>query len=970
MKKLREDRGKGASLDLRIEYQLGMSAPEGALIADMCRLLLTVRYTGLGAHINACSCDGCVRDLAYAPRAIETLQLAVRITPANHPSLGRCFLKLAKEHQRAFESDRDLSHIDHALSALSKTLQHTPSIHPDFTSHLEGLAEVYMLRFDLTEDDSDLDESISNRRRAVKATPEGNIELGCRHNSLGQSLYLRFQRSDNLKDLSSTIDALTKALEVSLNRHTSLQFLAHKLGRSLQSFVKRIDTSLRNAKSLPSQCSEDAADKAACGCYSLHLLSSLAFMLHLRFNRAGALSDLAAAISIQRLVVHLTPQGHPNYAVHLQDLGSSLQSRFQRHGDLCDIDEAISLFQTSTRGKHHPGCHTGQLENGRRCTTHSIASCFQDKYQATRDRSDIDEAVCALQRIVDRNSEDLAHPCVAAWLRGLGFSFGSRFLHTRDARDISEAISIQERLVQHSESLDLSKIDPKELVILSDMLDSRFVELGDPEDIDRAISLGRRAVQLSSQQGSNKLRAETLQSLAGLLISKLGGRTERCGISDSHHEIGPGEDASPDISYTFVLEHLNEAVALSRESVERTLSDDLDFSARLDNLAVCLHARFDHAGDPRDIHEAVENQVRAVELVPDHHAARKGTYTARLAELYHCWYASTSNDAYLAEMTDTYQLALLSKFQRPEEKLQAAIRFARHCVDVTQNMAGFDTAIDAIAMVVGLDQTITQRYSRIDSFSEMPLEAAAFACRSGRTDKALEWLEQGRCLVWSQLNYLRTPLEALREHDSALATEISDVSKRLEEAGSRRAPIEFHMPASTKLSLDEEVRDHAKLAVQWDELLIKARAIPSFESFLKPLTCSALINNLPPSGNVVIVTAHKNRCDAIALIAGLGEPLHIPLPDFSISRARQYKSIMDGKLCALGYQRQEVDMGESDGEEIANAERGIVRYQARDRNILYVLKGLWVEVVKPILDALAISVSFSVVSYILALTPT
>jgi hypothetical protein len=66
-------------------------------------------------------------------------------------------------------------------------------------------------------------------------------------------------------------------------------------------------------------------------------------------------------------------------------------------------------------------------------------------------------------------------------------------------------------------------------------------------------------------------------------------------------------------------------------------------------------------------------------------------------------------------------------------------------------------------LTVGLDQTIAQRYSFIANFSGTPLEAAAIACRSKRPDKAVGWLEQGRCLVWSQLTQSSNTIGILKE---------------------------------------------------------------------------------------------------------------------------------------------------------------------------------------------------------------
>ncbi|TEB22371.1 hypothetical protein FA13DRAFT_1778788 [Coprinellus micaceus] len=909
--------------------------------------------SGVAAHINACSCGACLPKLFYTPRATETLALALRTTPTSHPSVARCLSQLAKEHQRAFSLDTNPSHVDDALSALSKALHLTPSSHSDFLPYLGDIANIFMLRYRLTGDVSNLDEAISKRREAVamEATPKENFKLCCHQNALGLSLYLRFKHKGNLSDLSDSITAQTKALEYCLERHTYLEFLATGLRVSFKSFTKQVDALLHDATLLPSRFNTDEVCVLPCGFDAPPLLRTLGPLLNLRFKRTGAPSDLAAAISIQRLLVHLTSGSHPDYTIFLHDLGSLIQSRFHRDGDLRDIDEAISLFKRSASGQHQPGCHTARLEDGRCCTTHSIASCFREKYQVTQDRDDLDEAICTLQEMINTEPHDIAHPCAAAWVRSLALTFCARFEHTRDLRDLSEAISIQERLVQRPHSQEHSSIISRDLVLLSKMLDSRFRQYGNLEDINRAISLGRSATHISSEDVSDLPLAGRLQSLAGLLESAVrNSMSYPCGLPLRQAGAGGSEAALSELSDSLALDYLTEAVNLSRKAVELTPNDDPGFPAFLTSLADCLHTRFDYSRDRRDmadIQEALTRQLEAMHLTPDHQATRKSWYRVRLAEIHHCRYSQTENDKDREEMVENYRTALLCQFQTPRSKLQAAVRIAHHCVDVVQAMAAYDAAADAAALVIGLDQTVAQLF-------RMPLEAAAVACLAHRPDKAIEWLEQGRCYVWGQLNILRTPLANLRAHNLELATDIAEVSKRLEEAGSTRPLIDYHMPPSRKVSLDDEARAHAKLAKLWDELLAKARSIPGFESFLKPLSCSTLIKNLPSSGNIIIVTAHKERCDAIALVAGLGEPLHIPLPDLTISKARDYRAILDKKLRAHGFRGQEVYRNKPDEGESGNVERGVGRYRSKDRGVIYVLKALWIEVVKPVLDALDI----------------
>src|SRR6266545_7329149 len=116
--------------------------------------------------------------------------------------------------------------------------------------------------------------------------------------------------------------------------------------------------------------------------------------------------------------------------------------------------------------------------------------------------------------------------------------------------------------------------------------------------------------------------------------------------------------------------------------------------------------------------------------------------------------------------------------------------------------------------------------------------------------RALEWLERGRCLVWTQLNQLRTPLDEWRSVDPDLAEQLSRVSRELERAGSRET--DQKNGCKVKPSLEDQAGDHMRLANEWDQLLDKVRRIPDFQDFLSPCQGSHIMKHLPSGGR---------RCD-------------------------------------------------------------------------------------------------------------
>jgi hypothetical protein len=165
-------------------------------------------------------------------------------------------------------------------------------------------------------------------------------------------------------------------------------------------------------------------------------------------------------------------------------------------------------------------------------------------------------------------------------------------------------------------------------------------------------------------------------------------------------------------------------------------------------------------------------------------------------------------------------------------------------------------------------------------------------------------------------------------------------------------------------SVEYRALTYGQLTRQWDDLVDKVRLLPSFKTFLKPLECSELVQSLPRQGPIVVINVHNTRCDAIALVDRLGEPLHISLPDFSWEKAKKYSGELRKELQDRGLGRR----GDSEVSQDEEAERklgsfgkkGVSKEKREESRIVRrILRCLWTELVKPILDGLNITVSTS-----------
>ncbi|KAJ3551094.1 hypothetical protein NMY22_g10 [Coprinellus aureogranulatus] len=114
------------------------------------------------------------------------------------------------------------------------------------------------------------------------------------------------------------------------------------------------------------------------------------------------------------------------------------------------------------------------------------------------------------------------------------------------------------------------------------------------------------------------------------------------------------------------------------------------------------------------------------------------------------------------------------------------------------------------------------------------------------------------------------------------------------------------------------------------------------------------MRNLPDEGPIIVINAHKDRCDALALRAGLEEPLHIPLPDLSLQKINHYRNDLDKLLQLKGLRSRGEDV--TSEQSLGRAAGPFRRTQTKAPTVIRsVLRSLWLELVKPILDNLGFS---------------
>ncbi|KAI9457828.1 CHAT domain-containing protein [Lactarius psammicola] len=179
--------------------------------------------------------------------------------------------------------------------------------------------------------------------------------------------------------------------------------------------------------------------------------------------------------------------------------------------------------------------------------------------------------------------------------------------------------------------------------------------------------------------------------------------------------------------------------------------------------------------------------------------------------------------------------------------------------------------------------------------SGMPLDYASYQVGLRQLEAAIETLERGRALLWSEMRLLRAPIDQLLQAHPQLGHKFAAVNQDLED-------LTKSIPPSLKLSMDDGVADDLRVVDPFGRLLLKQRgllkerdnlisqiqALPGFDSFMTfPLFDT--LRSAASSGPVIIINHSKWRSDILILLHNTSPSLIRTPADF-YRRAERLKT--------------------------------------------------------------------------------
>ncbi|KAJ7115240.1 CHAT domain-containing protein [Mycena epipterygia] len=768
---------------------------------------------------------------------------------------------------------------------------------PGDTNSLPDLGIVLLLRFEQLGNVDDITKCVSVMEQVVSLTPDTDPDKLSWLSNLGSSLDRRFQCLGDLGDLEKAISIGNDAMGLTPDHHPERPAILSSLANSLLTRFKHLgDLDDLNGSVL---IGEDAVHLTPDGHPDKPLkLNNLSGSLLTRFEHLGDLDDLNESLVMAENAVCLTPDGHPAKPYWLTNLGNSLLRRFKRLGDNNDLNKAVSL------GEDAVGMTPYDNHNKPSVLT-SLGTFLLTRFECLGDLADLNDSILRYEDAVHLTSDSM--PVKPLRLNNLATSLLTRFECLGDLSDLNRSMLKAEEAIRLTPDGHLAK--PSRLNILGDCLFQRFERLGNLDDLNKSVALREDAIYLTPD--GHPAKPTWMNNLGGSLVPRF------LRIGD--------------------LGDLNKSVSMLEDAILLTPDGQPNKPLFMNNLSNSLLTRFKHLSDLGDLNQAVLLQENAVCLTPEGHPGRPFLLN-NLGKSLHIRFEHLGDKVDLQNIILHCTSAARSTTGPADVRFDAASLWGKYAKigPHPSLMDAYNVSLDLLPELAWLGLSISDRHYHLLKAGKVVRDAAAAAIAAGQAEKAVEWLEQGRSVIWGQVLNLRTPVDSLKNSHPELAKKLLSLSAQLEGSGARASNLEtiesgVHQPF-------QSVADQAhRNAYEREELLKQIRALEGFSRFLLPRTVSDL-SQAAQRGPVVILNINDNRSDALILMPGRNEVMHIPLTEFTPKHATKLVQSF-GELVGRGGRLTGTREGQLNIED----------------QFALSLSKLWVGVVRPVLNALAIT---------------
>ncbi|KAF7971299.1 hypothetical protein HWV62_21458 [Athelia sp. TMB] len=677
--------------------------------------------------------------------------------------------------------------------------------------------------------------------------------------TVGMNIYMRFLTGGPIEDLHEAINHYNNALALASSDHPLRPELLGDAGDALFTRFERLgrmedlEEAIGHHRSVHALLPLDHPDRS-------YFLIDFANALQTRFGILGQIEDLEEAIVHHRGALEQRPPGHVDRFVSLHNLAVVMEKRFGQLGLMQDIEEAVILNREALglfppQHLHRPA----SLSN--------LASAMHTRYEHSGRLEDLEELISHHRDTLQSCPPD--DPDRFLPLNNYANAMLTRFEHTLQMSDLQEAID------QLRNALELCPPDHINrsglLVNLANALGSRFRQSGQMKDLDEAIGHQRSALELCPPGNPN--RSASLNNLAAILSIRF-------------QELSQMKD-------------LEAAIACHRDALDLRPPGHFNRPSSLNNLGAALHNRFDLLGQSVDLEEAVGYHRDALDLRPPGHPDRNLSL-GNLAAAMRTRFEQLGRKEDLLEAIRLLHSGAHDDCETPGRRYSCALQLTALLEAHNRPLAlhAFGTALNLLQLSLAVypDGELRREALSADHLSpSLAISAAALAIEQGNLEKAVEFLDQGRGLLWSNIRGFRQPLEEVHRVDPSLAELFREKSDQLE-ALATSSPLGPIQPAITnphelKMAYEARCARQRQLSSEREDVIQQIRRLDGFEHFLKAVPFQEL-QNAAAEGPIIVVNVAPQRSDVIILLPR-GTPILHPLSVDGRNREAAYSTFLE-----------------------------------------------------------------------------
>ena len=323
------------------------------------------------------------------------------------------------------------------------------------------------------------------------------------------------------------------------------------------------------------------------------------------------------------------------------------------------------------------------------------------------------------------------------------------------------------------------------------------------------------------------------------------------------------------------ISDLEEAIRYSRLSCNATPVGSLWRINPLDSLQNILFVAFQKTGKTRYLDEsiAVDYDILELKTAPQFHFLA----TQRLVS------SLLARERLLGQIEDHYEAIRLilsvinDQYTREPDRFRLSCEWAiiARSIGHPTTYTAYKTAMSLMQKSFSFAPTVSVQHARLVAMDEdcqtMPLDYASYQIELYRFEEAVETLEQGRALLWSEMRGLRTPVCQLIEEDSPLAKRFAEMNQELETltisvTPSGRPEIEdgVYLGEDGTDPFGRLVIKRKKLVEERDALISQIQSRPGLEGFLRAPSFNTL-RSAASRGPVIIINHCEWRSDIIII---------------------------------------------------------------------------------------------------------